>query len=304
MTSTNLFSFATTPQAMHFVKALKLAFEFQYITSDAVKIEKSRLYGKPLSPKVPDNDPWVTEILYGHDTTDGHLEMKDLSCRTSFLPATDNTKVLPSLVVSGFAEPNLDIMVDRTDEHYQEGWVLDVSKVERDTKRKVERCGGLGYIDMKIAMYGIPESGKLRLWLPYEGKKIVKEEDSLEATDWFDDIVICEANEKRSDKACKLDRDLEIMVGGESVTNIRPIKGAAEYLKRQTCVNVAIPDASKTTNLGGVKSTDGRPLSLAEKNKFGGKDMAIGLVIDLIVKSSVTRSDGACCLSHIIWEQQ
>jgi hypothetical protein len=29
--------------------------------------------------------------------------------------------------------------------------VLEVSKVKQDTKRKVDACGGLGYLDMKIA---------------------------------------------------------------------------------------------------------------------------------------------------------
>lgn len=293
---------------MHFVKALERAYELQQAKSfSSSSMEQRHLntpatYPKPLSSKIPENDPRVTEILYGHGSQNGEFVMKDLSCRTSFLPATDQTKTLPSLVVSGFAEGGLDIMVDRTDEHYKEGWVLDVSKVERETKRKVEQCGGLGYIDMKIALYGIPESGKLRVWLPYEGKKTASA-DIVEANVWFDDIVICEANEKRSDKACKLDRDLEITVGGVPVTNILPVKGAAEYLKRQTCVNVPIPDDAIVTTLGRVRSTGGRPLSQQEKENFGKVEDDIGLVVDFTAKAEVTRQDGACCLSHIVWEQ-
>jgi hypothetical protein len=293
---------------MHFLKALERAYELQQTNSPSTNGLQQRplntpaTYPKPLSPKIPDNDPRVTEILYGHGNQNGEFVMKDLSCRTSFLPATDHTKALPSLAVSGFAEGDLDIMIDRTHAHYKEGWVLDVSNVERDTKRKVEQCGGLGYIDMKIAMYGIPDSGKLRLWLPYEGKKTGSVE-STEANVWYDDIVICEANEKRSDKACNLDRDLEIVVGGVPVTNILPVKGAAEYLKRKTCVNVAIPENAMVTTLGGVRSTDGLPLSAEDKEKFGRDDMDIGLVVDFTAKSTVTRQDGACCLSHIIWEQ-
>jgi hypothetical protein len=293
---------------MHFLKALERAYELQQTKSSSTnglqqrQLNTPATYPKPLSPKIPDNDPRVTEILYGNGNQNGEFVMKDLSCRTSFLPATDQTKGLPSLAVSGFAEGGLDIMIDRTDAHYKEGWVLDVSNVERETKRKVEKCGGLGYIDMKIAMYGIPDSGKLRLWLPYEGKKTGSVE-STEANVWYDDIVICEANEKRSDKACNLDRDLEIVVGGVPVTNILPVKGAAEYLKRQTCVNVAIPEDAMVTTLGGVISTDGRPLSAEDKEKFGRDDMDIGLVVDFTAKSTVTRQDGACCLSHIIWEQ-
>ncbi|KAL3945682.1 MAG: hypothetical protein SGBAC_000250 [Bacillariaceae sp.] len=292
--------------AMHFLKALERAYELQQSNMQgegAVRrkhSDASVAYGKPLSPKVSDNDPRVTEILYGHEKGNGEYTIGDLSCRTSFLPATDNSKVLPSLAVSGFAEGELDIMIDRTDDHYKEGWVLDVSKVERDTKRKVERCGGLGYVDMKIALYGIPDSGKLRLWLPYEGSATY---DESNAKKWFENIILCEANEKRSEKACQLNRDLTVVIDGEEVSDIQQINGAAEYLKRQTCVSVAIPENAKVASLGSVRSADGRPLSVKDKEKFGRDDNDVGLIVDLTAKSTVTRQDGACCISHVVWEQ-
>ena len=34
---------------------------------------------------------------------------------------------------------------------------------------------------------------------------------------WFDDFIIYEANKKRKDVACKLDRDLELVAGGVTV---------------------------------------------------------------------------------------
>jgi hypothetical protein len=229
-----------------------------------------------------------------------------LSCRTSFVPATDEKKTLPSIVVSGFAEANLDIMIDRTEEHYKEGWVLDVSKIERDTKRKVERCGGLGYIDMKIAMYGIPESGKLRLWLPFEGPSHGDHSHSAEDVDakhWFDDLIFCEANEKRSDDACKLYQDMTIEVGGVEISSIHEVSGAAEYLKRKTCVNVGIPNGAKVTKLGQVTTTDGHLLSSQDKMRLaGGDDNSVGIVVDIRAKPKVTLQGGACCLSHIVWE--
>ncbi|KAL3922883.1 MAG: hypothetical protein SGILL_001965, partial [Bacillariaceae sp.] len=292
--------------SMHFVEAMARAVEIQDNPTENVVLDSRQLatlptLTKPISPKLPDNDHEVTELLFGHaqDLTDqGTKEyfMKDLSCRTSFLPATDNTKTLPSIIVSGFAEADLDIMIDRTDGHYKEGWVMDVSKVERDTKRKVEKCGGLGYIDMKIALYGVPDSGKLRLWLPFDGPS--HDDHSHDQTDtnanhWFDDLIICEANEKRDTDACRLDRDLEIVVGGTPVTSIHPIKGAGEYLKRTTCVNVGVPVEAVVTKLGNVRSTEGRPLSTEEKKKFGGKDDSLGLVVDITAKSAVTRAKGA-----------
>ena len=303
--------------AMHFIEAMEKAIELRQQETTAGSINRRRQeaanempqYGKPVASNPHHNDPEVTELLFGHHSNNQDYIMKQLSCRTSFLPATDHTRTLPSVVVSGLAEGDLDIMVDRTDKHYQEGWVLDVSKVERDTKRKVERCGGLGYVDMKIALYGIPESGKLRLWLPFEGPSHDHHDhdgSDTNARHWFDDFILCEANDKRDEKACKLDRDLELIVGGVEVAadNVHPLKGAAEYLKRPTCVNVGVPMDAVVTPLGDLRTPEGKPLSHDEKAKFGDySDDTLGMVVDITSKPTVTRKSGACCLSHIIWEQ-
>jgi hypothetical protein len=308
--------------AMHFVRAMERAIEFHESPKLLMEVTKKRqlsanearggaaFFTRPRAPKLPDNDAAVTDLLYGHAlSANGNDEyrMKDLSCRTSFLPATDHSKTITSVVVSGLAEGDLDIMVDRTDQHYREGWVLDVSKVERDTKRKVESCGGLGYIDMKIALYGVPESGKLRLWLPFEGPSHDRHEhdssDDVKAKHWFDDLLICEANEKRDQDACKLDQDMEVVVGGVTVSTIRPVHGAGEYLKRTTCVNIGVPDAATAARLRDVRTAEGRPLSAEDKEKFGVDDDTFGLVVEITAKSKVTRAGGACCISHIVWEQ-
>lgn len=298
--------------AMHFVDAMEKAiamkaessnhFEERQVSNKVIK------FGKPVS-NLPQNDPEVTELLFGHtsgNTKEEEYVMKQLSCRTSFLPATDHTKTLPSVVVSGLGDENMDIMTDRSDKDYRAGWVLDVSTVERDTKRKVERCGGLGYVDMKIALYGVPESGKLRLWLPFEGPSHDHHNHDgadANAKHWFDDFVLCEANEKRGEEACQLNRDLEIIVGGVEVTpeNIHPLKGAAEYLKRPTCVNVGVPKDAVVTTLGDLRTSDGKQPSARISNNYG-RD-ALGMVVDVKAKQGVRRETGACCLSHIVWEQ-
>lgn len=302
--------------AMHFIEAMEKAIVLmEEMTPGSIRnryMQESEVpkYGKPISTNLHPNDSEVTELLYGHPSNNKEeYNIKQLSCRTSFLPATDHTKTLPSVVVSGLAEADLDIMVDRTDEHYKEGWVLDVSKVERDTKRKVEKCGGLGYVDMKIAMYGIPESGMLRLWLPFDGPSHDHHDHNgadSNARHWFDDFVLCEANDKRNEKACKLDRDLGLIVGGIEVApdSVHPLKGAAEYLKRPTCVNVGIPKDAVVTPLGELRTSDGKLLSQDEKARLGNyRDDALGMVVDISANPSVTRKNGACCLSHIVWEQ-
>ena len=311
--------------AMHFIEAMEKAIALRETGETPGSLRQTNTkkrqlsnemprFGKPLSANLAPNDPEVSELLFGHhdnDNSEGEYVMKQLSCRTSFLPATDHTKTLPSVVVSGLAEEDLDIMIDRTEEHYREGWVLDVSKIERVTKRKVEACGGLGYVDMKIAMYGIPESGKLRLWLPFEGPSHEHHGHDADGADtkarhWFDDFIICEANEKREDVACKLDRDLDLVVGGVTVApeNVHPLAGAAEYLKRPTCVNVGVPRDAVVTSLGDLRTPEGKPLSPEEKSGMGAYgDEVLGMVVDVTANARVTRKNGACCLSHIVWEQ-
>ena len=284
--------------AMHFVDALERALELKK-SGGQVK-SRAVSFPKPLMTP-PDNAEAVTQLLYGHANGDDY-ELHDLSCRTSFLPAQDHDKVLPSVVVDGLAPENPDIMLDRDDALYETGWVLDVSKVERDTKKKVERCGGLGYVDMKIALYGIPASGTLRLWLPYEGKKEDIHGES-DASPFFDDLILCEANEKRDDAACRLDRDLKLTVGGLSASGTM-MNGAGVYLNRQTCVHVEIPSSAQLTALKDLTNSNGYELTAEERARLsGGSSNEVGLVVDIEAASTVTRAAGACCISHIVWEQ-
>lgn len=251
----------------------------------------------------PPNDQSVTEMLYGHPT--GFVG--DISCRTSFLPASDHEKALSSVVVSGIANTSsLDIMEPRDGEFYKSGWVLDVSKVERETKQKVESCGGLGYVDMKVALYGFAESGLLRLWLPYEGRSPNRHGD--DAKEWFNDLVLCEANEKRDKNACQLQNDLSLIVGGIvlSPDQITEVEGAGVYLNRRTCVHVGVPDGAKITRLGDVKTGTGSSLREEDKRRLAGQEASdddVGLLVGMFPKETVTRTQNSCCLSHIVWEQ-
>lgn len=290
--------------AMHFVKALEKVHEIQQESPTSWQNHYAHAEDKgmvtfpdPISNPPAGNDASVTEILFGHKTGTNEYQMKQVSCRTNFLPATDHEKVLQSLVVTGINKRATadNIMDERSDEYYREGWVLDVSQVERDTKRKVEQCGGLGYIDMKIALYGIPESGTLGLFLPYEAEDHDHDHDmtSTEHTDaqhWFDGVIICEANDKRPKEACQLDHDIEYVVGAVKVESVSQVQGAGEYLKRRTCVSVGVPKGAKV-NRRQILSGDGTTKE------------SVGIDVQITAKNKVTRSDGACCISHVVWEQ-
>ena len=296
--------------AMHMAEGVEAAMNIMHTNANwhvdfsEQDIARKRTFPAPLNP-VPQNSDSVTHLLYGHPDGENKYSLKDVSCRTSFLPAVDHNRIMPSIVVSGLLHADLDIMKDRTDAMYNEGWVLDVSTVERDTKKKVERCGGLGYIDMKIALYGIPESGPLRLWLPYEGTIHDNTVDTA-AKAWFDGLILCEANEKRDKKACQLDKDLQISVGGVEVDSISHIDGAGVYLNRKTCVNIEIPSKATVTKLGQVQKVVGEQLSVDDMIRLAGSvhnENMVGLVVDIKARPGVSRKDGACCVSHIVWEQ-
>ena len=308
--------------AMYFVDAMQMAKQIMKTNPNWKKLYSGNLspfkkyasnpvqFPPPLSSTLPTNDDSVTELLYGHpnsnDATVAHT-MHHVSCRTNFLPATNIEEILPSIVVDGL---NMDttadnIMTERTDLMYQSGWVLDVSSVERDTKVKVEQCGGLGYVDMKIALYGIPESGVLRLWLPIESTRKANQ-DSLLASDWFKELIVCEANEKRGASACHLDKDISYVVGGSAIVSPTMINGAAEYLKRQTCVHVGIPPDARITKLSDVRlKSEAVTLPEAVVRRLAGSQGYtgdhVGIIVDIEAKANVSRENGACCISHVVW---
>ena len=238
--------------------------------------------GSVLPPPTTDGSgSGVLSLLHGVAKQDHGEEwtMPPVSCRTSFLPNISGH--LESIIVSGVTKDDQDMIKPRDDALFNSGWVMDVGKVERETKEKVNKYGGLGYIDMKTALYGIPSSGTLKLWLPYEGSTNTR--SSHEALDYFQSVVFCEVNEKRGDKECNMISDLEFHVGGASISrqHVKQIKGVASYLKKDICIHVDIPTSAKIT------AKDGTP----------------GLDVDVtVINSEVSRENGACSISHVIWQ--
>jgi len=215
---------------------------------------------------------------------DSKWQMKKVSCRTSFLPNISGN--LESIVESGVTKDDEDMLQARDDSLFEGGWVMDVGKLERDTKIKVQKYGGLGYIDMKTALYGIPSSGTLRLIIPHErhADEVGDIPSVGESADkYFHSVVLCEVNEKRGDGECKMTQDLDFRIGGESVPkgDISQVKDVASYLKKDICIRIGIP-------AGATVSLDGS---------------APGLLLEVAVSGkNVSRENGACSISHVIWE--
>lgn len=281
--------------AMHFLDAIENAIDM--VDRDDFNIsqkdhEKMDVLPTPVSSVDTGSPSTPTHILYGtqiDDLPSSLWKMDAVSCRTSFLPNIHGG--LNEIILSGQAEDVGDDLKSRDDSLYNSGWVIDVGKVERDTKRKVEKVGGLGYIDMKNALYGIPESGNLSLSLPHEGPihdhSHDEESDKMLATHWFDTLVICEVNEKRGKKECTPEKDMEFIVGGVKSDSVVQITNAASYLKKSICINVGIPsDAIATMKDLGSDGEDKVELSV---------DISVS-------RKSVNRADGACSISHVVWQ--
>jgi hypothetical protein len=144
--------------AMHFLDVIKeaiLMLESDMVDIDKEKHSKLNLLPKPVSNVKTNEGPnSPNQILYGipldDSDPDGLWHMDPVSCRTSFLPNINGS--LNDIVISGVAQNVGDDLQSRDDAQYSSGWVLDVGKVERETKRKGLKYGGFGYIDMKVSI--------------------------------------------------------------------------------------------------------------------------------------------------------
>ncbi|KAL3796749.1 hypothetical protein HJC23_010896 [Cyclotella cryptica] len=278
--------------AMYFVESVEAALAIMDNDDDwRERVLHDGLYETAkgrLPPPITDaTGTGVPSLLHGvpsHEDGRSEWHMNKVSCRTSFLPNISGR--LESIVVSGMTIDDEDMIKPRDDSLFNGGWVMDVGKVERETKEKVNKYGGLGYIDMKTALYGIPSSGTLKLWLPYESTS--KHEDmknGAPASEYYESIVFCEVNEKRGDNECNMSSDLAFSVGGSTVAkgDVTQIAGIASYLKKDICIRVGVPVSAKISS----------------------KEQNFGLTVEVAVtNSAVSRQNGACSISHVIWEHQ
>lgn len=272
--------------AMYFVESVEVALDIMASDEDWREsvLHHDSAHGVvnegSLPPPATDvSETGASSILHGVKKSDEEWIMPPVSCRTSFLPNISGH--LESIIVSGVTKDDEDMIKSRDDALFNGGWVMDVGKVERETKEKVNKYGGLGYIDMKTALYGIPSSGTLKLRLPQEGSSDNKSGD--EATDYFKSIIFCEVNEKRGAKECNTISDIEFRVGGSVVSKeeVKQIHGVASYLKKDICIHIEIPHSAK------ISVNDDIP----------------GLDVEArVVNMEVSRENGACSISHVIWQ--
>jgi len=255
---------------MHFLAALEL-FVASLEDENMIKcLERGKLpLPRPFSSNSSDSLMFGTQVSI-------EWKMNRVNCRTSYEPILNGK--LSEIMVSGTAGDGVDLLMPKGAMYYTHGWVLDLSEVERLAKRKLDRYGGLGFIDSKKAYYGIFASGPLALFLPCRGSA-----DDL-AMDVIQSLTICEVNEKnRVGDACRAETQLGFMVGGKNVTNATAIKAPGTlYLGRELCLSLAVPDQAKLSIHNGT----------------------VGLMLHVSVTDRhITRKEKACSVSHVIWKE-
>ena len=270
--------------ALHFLSAIELASICLEENATLCQTGSPTNHNKDLPPptfslqNATQMSPKLYSLLYGSPKASNEASskwsMNKASCYTTFQPSL--TGNLEDFVVKGVAKnaQNLDIMLPKGSQFYNEGWVLDLGDSEKKAKRKLARYGGLGFVDSKPALYGVNASGALELLIPLD-----------EASTRIDLVVVCEVNERRGENECNMERDLAFAVGGIPVKPKLMSFGSASYLGKPICCELPIPPDIT----GSVAAALGE-----EKNRLG-----ISLKIS-VQSTKVTTKDGACSVSHVV----
>jgi hypothetical protein len=82
---------------------------------------------------------------------------------------------------------------------------------------------------------------------------------------------------------------MTFIVGNVKSESVVQITNAAAYLKKSICLNVNIPEDARVT--------------VKDPGDEGGEDVIVELTVDVSVSNKgVTRKNGACSISHVVWQ--
>jgi len=300
---------------------------FNATSSISEKPWASLFYGEPMSSSAP---------LVSVAEANNRWKMNPIRCRTTFEPRESGD--LSEAVLSGRAGEGLDVMLPKSLMYYNHGWVLDLSESEKKAKRNLDRFGGLGFRDSKKAYYGLFTSGALRLFLPYDnvGGRNISTATSVvpkvgdRASDWFKSVVVCEANEKRTDNLvvvvgsspCNPETDVSYGIDGTNVTANATMIDAmgALYLGRKLCTYLPVPSSAKLTTRRMLEKeeaerlrrqqhllvmTDGNEGENGRGRQSNNDPDRVGVTVEIRVRNRhVMKPEQACSVSHVVWEQR
>lgn len=327
--------------AMHFLAALELiaaadgevanhTFQIQCPSTEELREQQftRNLLPPPMSVDITTMQEWSSPF-FGVPTSSDRIialpdkennqnwKMNPVHCRTTYDPIVDAAGSLTSIVVSGSTGENIDVMLPKGHMFYNQAWVLDLSEGEKDAKRKLDRFGGLGFVDTKKAYRGLFTSGTLRLLLPYysDTAKIDREEQLPQngdmARNWFQNVIVCEVNERREPSACQIGKDITFKVGGINATKITmsDMPGTL-FLGKKICAFVHVPEDAKLTIretmlLDNTELPNGDLKKKQAQRSLDAGNITIGLSLELSINNHrIIARERACSVSHVVWEQR
>ncbi|KAG7338165.1 hypothetical protein IV203_026033 [Nitzschia inconspicua] len=310
--------------AMHFVTALHYMMSmndtkgnwcFQSDRLRATESFRPTLLPPPVSHKIMnDTNIQYDSFLFGRSAETGETTNKQQSwvvdpihCRTTFQPKLSGD--LSEIVASGTEAEDLEVTLPKSQMYYNKGWTFDLSASEKSAKRKLNLYpNGLGFQDSKEAYYGIYESGRMSLLLPYEESEsagtLQRPMVSNPAIDWFQSVIVCQVNEKTFEEhpdACNFATDVSFDIGGVNVTSnttkmIHTI--GSVYLGKPICKHIPVPAGATLTSHNQLLSEDEKATESLEIDQ-------VGLLVEIFVSNPhIVHIEQACSVSHVIWQEQ
>jgi len=224
--------------------------------------------------------------------------MNPIHCRTSFEPTVGGSLI--DSIVTGTVPETVNLIFPKSPSMYNSGWVLDLGPDAKTMQRLLQQYD-LGYLYSTAAYYGVPPSGALMLFLPYEetesvppyklemeGGDKLKEGEEEEGTGigtrkrrddvnvesprpdsmHFLNIVICGANDNLGDEQCNMEKNLDFIIGGEKATDVHYINAMGVSDKgKPICVTMTVPtNATYTTKESMKKNVEGTEIEKKEKD--------------------------------------
>mmetsp|Transcript_7155 Transcript_7155/g.12833 ORF Transcript_7155/g.12833 Transcript_7155/m.12833 type:complete len:372 (-) Transcript_7155:168-1283(-) len=302
------------------ILSMRMLSAMELVSADILN-RKEKLLGKEnvetkygsrgvLPPPISEVDETKTlpSISFGVQTEgENDWIMNPVHCRSTFTPTVHGS--FEDIVVSGTTATDIELHKPRGPMFYNSAWTLDLGTVEKKERQNAKQWDNFGFVDSKQAFYGIPLSGPLRLFLPYTAGD-VDVSAGAPASDFFRTLVICGVNEIRSNEECNMGEDVSFLVGGENAKGVDAIEAVgATYYGMKICYTISIPE-------GATLSTRKEMEDATEKEEMGTRGLKggrlskkkvssnLGLPLEITVTNTdVKWKNGACSISHVIWEQ-
>ena len=274
--------------AMHFLSLLQIVAAERLLLEQphrSQKLQRRNLYRNIASSSIPVPlgipNKIESNFFFGQPSGPQVWKMSTKECRTTFDPIENGN--LEEIVISGIVQspPHMTqedwLMINDKHSAFNQGWLLEYGSTEKKARQKLKTVDPehmLGFIESKKAYYGVLESGNLTLAIP---RQSIKEPTAL-ASNHISSIVFCEVNEKRGHDECSLSEDLTIIIGGIETSNPHHLitSTGPQYLGKHICIYVKVPLDSQ----------------ISEEV----------LIVDISVNNPNLKVEGACSISHVIWE--